>query len=274
MTGVQDMLEAREISVVKGGKRILSDVSVRASAGELVVLVGPNGAGKSTLLSILAGSGRPCGDVRWFGRLLPDWSRRTLAQRLAVMEQHESTPFQFLVREFVNLGRMPHRGRATPEIDQRVVRQAMDVTDVAYLADRSVTTLSGGERQRAHMARCLAQIWSRPETLPGDGCALLLDEPTSALDLKQQARLLTAAWAFVRRGGCCIAVLHDLNLASTFADRVVFLVDGRVVEEGPPHATITGPSVRKWYRTDIVTARHAYDSTRELIALPTPSSSS
>lgn len=274
MNGVQDMLEAGEISVVKGGKRILSDVSVRASAGELVVLVGPNGAGKSTLLSILAGSRRPCGNVRWFGRLLPDWSRRALAQRMAVMEQHESTPFQFLVREFVNLGRMPHRGRATPEVDQRIVRQAMDVTDVAYLADRSVTTLSGGERQRAHMARCLVQIWSRPETLPGDGCALLLDEPTSALDLKQQARLLTAAWAFARRGGCCIAVLHDLNLASTFADRVVFLVDGRVVEEGPPHATITGPSVRKWYRTDIVTARHAYDSTRELIALPTPSSSS
>lgn len=267
------MLEARNITVVKGGKRILSDVSVRASAGELVVLVGPNGAGKSTLLSVLAGSVRPCGDVRWFRRLLPDWSRRTLAQRMAVMEQHESTPFQFLVREFVHLGRMPHRGRVTPEVDQRIVRQAMDVTDVAYLADRSVTTLSGGERQRAHMARCLAQIWSRPETLPGDGCALLLDEPTSALDLKQQARLLTAAWAFTRRGGCCIAVLHDLNLASTFADRVVFLVDGRLVEEGPPQSTITGPNVSKWYQTEVVMAYDVDDPRRGLVGLPIPTMS-
>lgn len=264
------MLEANEISVVKGGRNILSDVSVRASAGELVALVGPNGAGKSTLLSALAGNGRPSSRVCWFDRPLPDWPRRALAQRMAVMEQHEATPFQFLVREFVNLGRMPHRGTATPYVDRRIVQRAMDITDIAYLADRSVTTLSGGERQRAHMARCLAQIWSHSEVLPGDGCALLLDEPTSALDLKQQARLLTAAWDFTRRGGCGIVVLHDLNLASAFADKVVFLVDGRVVEEGPPHATITGPNVTKWYQTEVVVARHTHDDTRDLVGLPTP----
>lgn len=265
------MLEAENITVVKGGRHILSDVSVRASAGELVALVGPNGAGKSTLLSVLAGNGHRRGHVHWFDRRLSGWSRRALAQRMAVMEQHESTPFQFLVREFVNLGRMPHRRCTTPQVDRRIVRQAMDAMDITCLADRSVTTLSGGERQRAHMARCLAQIWAHPDALPGNGCALLLDEPTSALDLKQQSRLLTAAWAFARRGGCCIAVLHDLNLASTFADKVVFLVDGRVVEEGPPQSTITGPNVRKWYQTEFVTARRESDDGRVLIALPTPS---
>src|SRR5690606_12436827 len=133
------MLEAESMTVVKGGRHILADVSGSASAREPVVQDGPNLPGKSTLLTVLAGNGRPCGHVHWFGCRLSGWSRRALAQRMAIMEQQESTPFQFLVREFVNLGRMPHRGCATPQVDRRIVRQAMDAMDIAYLADRSVT---------------------------------------------------------------------------------------------------------------------------------------
>lgn len=169
-------------------------------------------------LGALSGLLAATGGLRWFGRPLADWSRRDLARRVALMQQAEGVPFDFLVQEYVRLGRLPRRGTLPVADEARLIGRAMAALDVARLADRAVPSLSGGERQRAQMARCLAQLW---------------DRPASALDLGQQARLLTEAWALTRRGGSCIAVLHDLNLAATYADRVAVLVEGRLAAPGP-----------------------------------------
>lgn len=266
------MLDVNGVSLSHGSRDVVRDVSLHLRPGRFLALVGPNGAGKSTLLAALAGRLAPRrGDVAWFGRPLATWPRRDLARQVALMQQSEGTAFGFLVREYVSLGRLPRRAELTAGAEQRLIRAAMTALDVARFADREVPSLSGGERQRAQMARCLAQLWSAPDQPPGAGAVLLLDEPTSALDPGQQARVLNAAWALTRRGGGCIAVLHDLNLAATYADEVAVLRDGRLVALGPPARTITAARISAVYDTPIVSARlQDGDRQRDLIALPAP----
>ncbi|MCZ4351206.1 heme ABC transporter ATP-binding protein [Roseovarius aestuarii] len=265
------MLTVAELSLERSGRQILDGIDLTLEAGRFLALVGPNGAGKSTLLSAIAGRETPSGSVAWFGRDLGDWTRRDLARQGAVMQQSETTAFDFLVREYVALGRLPRQGMVSDVQEQQILAAAMAALDLSELADRTMPSLSGGERQRCRMARCLAQLWDAPENPPGAGCFLLLDEPTSALDLGQQARLLCEAWAFVRRGGSCIAVLHDLNLAATYADEVAVLVRGRIVARGTPSEIVTANRVSGWYDARLI-AGTVTDGPiqRELISLPVP----
>ena len=267
------MLDVIDLSVERTGRRILDGIDLMLRPGRFLALVGPNGAGKSTLLSAISGRGTTSGTVSWFGRDLRDWPRRALARRGAVMQQSETAAFDFLVREYVALGRLPRRGMVSDVDEQRILAAAMAALDLTGLADRTLPSLSGGERQRCRMARCLAQLFDRPDIPPGADSFLLLDEPTSALDLGQQARLLTEAWKFVRRGGSCIAVLHDLNLAATYADDVAVLVQGRIVARGAPSDIITAQRVSGWYDASLIAGRVQDNvSQRELIALPAPRS--
>jgi iron complex transport system ATP-binding protein len=218
-------LEARGLTVERGGRRVLDGVDLTVSSGEVVALVGPNGAGKSTLLAALAGDLRPAaGAALLDGHELGSLDAGARARARAVLEQDTTVVFPFTVRDVVAMGRAPHRGRSTRDEDDDAIDHAVARTGIASLLDRDVTTLSGGERARTALARVLAQTTG----------VLLLDEPTAALDPGHGARLLEVVGHEATAGAAVLVVLHDLVAAADHADRVVVLAEGRVVADGPP----------------------------------------
>lgn len=222
-----DPLVCERLTAGYGRKPALIDAALGVGSGELVCLVGPNGAGKSTLIRAAAGLLRPfSGEVRLFGRPLSSWSRREMARRVAVVLQSGIVPPLFTVREIVEMGRAPFAGfwgdmRAR---DARIAEEALAAFGLDALADRRLGELSGGEAQRAVLARALAQ---EPELL-------LLDEPTVHLDIHREAAALAGIRELARRGAGVLVALHDLNLASAFADRLALLQGGRILRAGPP----------------------------------------
>jgi iron complex transport system ATP-binding protein len=208
-------------------------------SGEIVAVVGPNGAGKSTLLRVLAGLLRPtAGAVALDGQDVATFSRSAVARRIAVVPQIFDTLFPFTVREVVALGRTARLGpfgRASAE-DVAAVDRAIVELELEPLASRRIDRLSGGERQRAVLAMALAQ----------ETAVLLLDEPTVHLDPGHQlATLELLRELATRRDLAVCAVLHDLNLASAFASRIVVLADGRIVREGPPPQVLEANLITK-----------------------------
>jgi iron complex transport system ATP-binding protein len=230
-------LVADTVSVRIGGATLLQDVSLTARPGEMLGLLGPNGAGKSTLLSLLAGDRKAdAGTVRLHGRDPRTWPAEALARVRAVMTQSASVAFDFTVREVVELARLPHAGQSSASEDRRIVTAALDLADVAQLAGRIYPSLSGGEKQRVQAARALAQIWTATGDAP---CRfLMLDEPTASLDLRHQHTLLDAVRRFVAAGVGAVVVLHDINLAAAYCDRVALLDGGRLVACGPTRETL------------------------------------
>lgn len=221
-------LAATAVTAAYGRRVVLRDCSFSLHSGEIVAVVGPNGAGKSTLLRVLAGLLRPAaGAVALDGQELTKLSRSAVARQIAVVPQIFDTLFPFTVREVVSLGRTARLGafgRASAG-DVAAVDRAIDELELDPLAWRRIDRLSGGERQRAVLAMALAQ----------ETAVLLLDEPTVHLDPGHQlATLALLRDLATRRQLAVCAVLHDLNLASTFASRIVALADGRVVREGTP----------------------------------------
>lgn len=235
---VAPSLAASGLSVSIDDARLLVGVDFEARPGELHALLGPNGAGKSTLLGALAGDVKPSeGNVTLDGRSLADWKLRDLARARAVLLQQHDVFFPFTVREVVEMGRAPWRGTASEDDDDRMIAEAMELTDVTALADRAVPSLSGGERARAALARVLAQGAS----------TLMLDEPTAALDLKHQEDVLRLARERAASGDTVIVVLHDLNLAAAYADRVTLLQRGRIVASGEPRSVLTAERITAVY---------------------------
>jgi iron complex transport system ATP-binding protein len=216
-----------------GAREVLAGVEVAARDGEIVALVGPNGAGKSTLLRVLAGLLRPtAGRVTIGGVDVHAIDRRSAARRIAVVPQVFETLFPFTVREIVALGRTSHVGLLGvfgPD-DARAVDQAIADLALSDLASRRIDRISGGERQRALLAMALAQ----------EAEVLLLDEPTAHLDpAHQRATLEHTARIARERGLAVIAVLHDLNLASAMATRVVVMERGTIIRDGAAREVLT-----------------------------------
>ncbi len=235
------MLRLDGVTVRVPGAVLLDGVTLDVPAGALTALVGPNGAGKSTLLRVASGERAPdAGTVTMVGadgRMQPHAGAAPddLARRRAVLPQESLLAFPFTSAEVAQLGRTPHRtGR---EADAESVARALDAVGVAALADRRYPTLSGGEKQRVHLARVLAQLDS------GEAVLLLLDEPTNNLDLTHQHRVLEVARQMARRGLAVVAVLHDLNLAAQYADRIALLKRGRLVAAGSPADVLTSDAI-------------------------------
>jgi iron complex transport system ATP-binding protein len=241
-------LSGRNLTVRAGGRIILDDVSLTLGGGEVVAVVGPNGAGKSTLLKALTGEARLInGTVTLNGRRLSEWSADEQAEQRAVLPQSPSIAFPFRVCDVVELGRYPHRAKASSEDHRHAIGGAMHATDVHDLALRDCRTLSGGELHRVHFARALAQVWA---PRPGLTRFLLLDEPTASLDLAHQGMVLSCARVFAQAKGGVLAILHDLNLAAAFADRIVVMDKGRIVAEGPPDAVLDEALLRSVWRVE------------------------
>ncbi|HET6203855.1 MAG TPA: ABC transporter ATP-binding protein [Planctomycetota bacterium] len=225
------LLEARGVRVRCNGSEILRGVTLQVRRGERLAIVGPNGSGKTTLLRALAGVMHPNrGRILFEGRDLAAIPPRLLARRLALLPAETDTPFAFRVREFVAIGRLPHRRwfEREREEDDRVVDRSLEATGTASLADREVTSLSSGERQRVFLAQALAQ----------EPTLLLLDEPTAHLDLAHEVEIFDRLLAENRFGLSFVAVLHDLNLAAEYAERILILNRGRIVAAGSPAAVL------------------------------------
>lgn len=234
-TSPAPLLEADAVRMTIRHATLLDNVSLRLSGGETVAIVGPNGAGKSTLLRLLSGDLRASGgSIRLKGRSLASYPSRELASHRAMLSQHVHVSFPFTVEEvvFMGAGDRP-RARAQPLVDAAIAEMQLEP-----FRHRELPTLSGGEQQRSHFARILVQL-ACGEAEHGPG-VLLLDEPTSSLDLRYQISLVEAARRRARSGTAVIAVLHDLNLAVRFADRIIVLRKGTVAADGTPSATITG----------------------------------
>ena len=209
------MLNAQNMTYTLNGQRLTDNVSLHFPGGEIVAILGPNGAGKSTLLRQLTGYLQPnSGTWSLLGQPLARWLPADLARVRAVMRQNNHMAFPFSVREVIQMGRHPH-GRRSGEDESE---QIMALCGCDELGGRDYRQLSGGEQQRVQIARLLVQLW---ETTPSPKW-LFLDEPTSALDIHHQQQLFRLLRGLVRErqfNVCC--VLHDLNLAARYADRIV-----------------------------------------------------
>jgi iron complex transport system ATP-binding protein len=248
------MLEAQHITVRAGGKVLLEDVSVTLSAGEVLAVIGPNGAGKSTLLKVLSGEIVPeRGVVAMEGRRLASWSGRARARVRAVLAQDTVLTFPFTALEVALMGRFPFSNGHYTLRDREIALDALEFLDVNHLSQRLYPTLSGGERQRVQLARVLAQIWE-----PAAGPRfLLLDEPTTSLDLAHQYRALRGARRFAcEQGVATLIVVHDLNLAAQFADRVALLKSGRMVSCDQADVVLTAARIAECFDIDAVIVPH------------------
>ncbi len=234
-------LELVGAGVERRGRWLLRGVDLVIEPAMLLAVVGPNGAGKSTLLRLLCGAWRLTeGRALLGGADLAALPRRQAARRVAHVPQTVRPTFEFTVREFVTLGRYPHENRlfGARAADRGWIERCLDDTDVLALAERRVTTLSAGELQRVLMARCLAT----------EAEVLLLDEPTSNLDLAHGLDLLGLVRNLAREGRSVVLVLHDLNAAARFADRVAVLDAGVLVAEGPPADVLDPDLLRRVFR--------------------------
>ena len=231
-------IAARHIHVRVGQATLLEDVSIEVAPGEVVAVAGPNGAGKSTLVATLAGDRRPDnGAVSLAGRPLRDWLRGELATRRAVMSAERNVAFAFSVEEVALLGRLPVHGGDPSEADRRVVRALLADVDCGHLAERVFATLSSGERQRVALAQALAQVSAGAGAAEPAGPSerfLLLDEPTSSLDPAHQHMAMRLLRREADAGLGVLVVLHDLNLAAAYADRVVLMSRARIAASGTP----------------------------------------
>ena len=234
-------LIADGVALSLAGRPILAGVGFALAGGELVVLAGPNGAGKSTLLRALARLVPPAvGRIRLDGQDIASLPRQAYARSVAYLPQAGQVHWPLGLRALVALGRLPHAtawGREGPA-DAAAIAAALADTGLAGLTRRRMDELSGGEVGRALLARALAV----------DGAVLLLDEPVASLDPYHQLRVMELLRARAAAGQIVLAVLHDLSLASRFADRVLLLAGGRLLADGPPAAVLNDGNLANVYR--------------------------
>jgi iron complex transport system ATP-binding protein len=224
-----NLLALEGVRVALGSREVLKGIDLEVAPGQIVALLGPNGSGKSTLLAAAAGIGRrDAGRVLVQGEDLNSLTRKEAAGRIAVVPQQTGFMTPFTVMETVLMGRFPSTGRfsrLTAE-DRRVAAQSLEAVDLSSFGERLVTDLSGGEAQRVAIARALAQ----------DTKVLLLDEPVSALDPRHAIAVFRLLGGLRKEGRGILVALHDINYALRFADRVLFLKDGFLLEPPSPRA--------------------------------------
>jgi len=248
------IVSARGLSFHVGRRALVRDATLDLTPGSTTILIGPNGAGKSTLLKLMTGEAKAShGHVTIDGedlQAIPAWR---LACQRAVMAQHARLMFPFSVYEVVSLG-VDGVGRAlSRQRREALVGECLKAAGVLDLAGRRYQTLSGGEQQRVQFARVLCQIEAGRSVASRQ--ALFLDEPIASLDLCHQLALLDMARAIAARGVAVLVVLHDLNLAVTYADHLVVMDQGAIIAQGAPAKTLDDALLRQVFKVDLSLSR-------------------
>jgi iron complex transport system ATP-binding protein len=250
------MLEAIDVSLDIGHKKLLSQISLSIKPKEFVAICGPNGAGKSTLMRLFSGEINPSqGQIRWHGRSMHQWPAKDLAKCRALLQQQAEVGFDYTTLEVILLGRHPHHQGAVRAGDVEIAQSALQELNSMHLATRAYATLSGGEKAIVQLARAIAQIWEsgiHPRLL-------LLDEPTAALDALQQHRILRVAkqWAS-KVDVAVVAIVHDLNLAAQYADRIALIKDGRLQIIGETNIVMTTQTIEACFDLPCVQIAHPH----------------
>ncbi len=254
-------LEARALSAGYGERDVLFELNLRIVSGDFIGIIGPNGSGKSSFLKALSRALRPReGTVLLCEDDLYDMPQRRAAQQLAVVPQESFIGFGFTALEVVLMGRSPHLGRlqgAGPQ-DLELARRAMELSNTWHLADRPVTELSGGERQRVIIAQALAQT---PRLL-------LLDEPTQHLDVRHQLSLLRTLKEMCADGLAAVVVMHDMNLAAQYCDKLIMIRQGREFARGTPAEVLTSGNLQEVFGVSAIVTEHPATGRPTVMMLP------
>lgn len=258
MSDYNPILDVSGITIDAGSARLVDSASLSLEAGEIVGLLGANGAGKSTLLKACAGDLRTAaGAIRIDGRDIREFTPSQMAARRAIVSQASELSFPFTAREVVLLGAtVPGFRHQRPHLNAAAEAALGDV-GLLHLSERLYPHLSGGERQRVQIARALCQLATAPRA-DGDRASetpyrtrraplLLLDEPTSSLDLAHQRLILARMRRLADGGGAVLAVLHDVNLAAAYCDRIVVMKSGRILAQGVPRDVIVSKVLSEAY---------------------------
>ena len=241
-------IELRGISKNYDGRHVLGPIDLTIEHGGVTALIGPNGAGKSTMLTIIgrlldADSGR----VTVGGLDVRHTKSKELAKVVSILKQENHFMARLTVQQLVTFGRFPHSAGRLTETDQRAIHAAIAFLDLAGMEDRFIDELSGGQRQRAFVAMVLAQ----------DTDYVLLDEPLTGLDMRHAVGMMGQVRAAADAlGKTVVLVIHDVNFAAAYADRIIALAEGRVVASGTPEEIITPDVLERVFETPVEVVEH------------------
>ncbi|WP_413533154.1 heme ABC transporter ATP-binding protein [Empedobacter brevis] len=249
------MLTVKDINYQHKSFKILDMISFDAEAGKMIAIVGPNGAGKSSLLSYIANEIDPNTNlIRLKDIALKNWKKEDLPHHKAKFSQHQPTDIPLSVKEVVLMGRYPYFQNSPQQKDNDSVDYWMTKTDINHLKDRDYIHLSGGEKQRVHLARIFTQLENEVNQK-----LLLLDEPLNNLDVSHQFNLLEILNDFKQKGNLVIMVMHDLNLASQFADEVILMNKGKIVYQDSPEKVFQPEIISKIYKFPCTICKNPID---------------
>lgn len=245
-----DIIHVRNVVKSFRSLPVLQNMNWSVKPGQFWGIIGPNGSGKTTLLNLISGVEQPDqGEITFGGKSLTSYGRKELSRKLAVLQQDGLPSVPFPVRDVIQMGRFPFqdwRGKETDENAEQLIGEIMEKLELEELGNRPLSVLSGGQRQRVALGKVMAQ---QPEVV-------LLDEPTTYLDIRYQMRFMELVSSWQREeGSTVIAVMHDLNLAALFCDRLLVLQEGKIAAEGTPDEIISSETMEKVFevKTHVVT---------------------
>lgn len=253
-------LKVRDLVITKSGRNLLSNISFSVKAGELIGIIGENGAGKSTLLNAMSGLEPSNQSIEINNIKLEDFTLKQLSEHRAVLPQSNDLAFPFLAKEVVRLG----LSLTSLSLNQQelIVQKCLHEVDAFHLGDKSYLLLSGGERQRVQLARVLAQLYASKVTER----YLFLDEPTSALDLKHKFQIFKQLKDLTQEGVGVVVIIHDLNLASMFCDKILLLSDGKLVAFDEPDKVLKQDLIKQYFDASVLIMQHPQSSSPLIVS--------
>ncbi|NKQ19542.1 ABC transporter ATP-binding protein [Brevibacillus laterosporus] len=251
-----------DVSHRYGNQSVLQQVSIEIRAGEWLGIIGPNGSGKSTLLSLMSRAETPsAGQILVYGKDIKSYGRKKLSQHMAVLQQETIPAIHYTVQEVVEMGRFPYQSWWGTETEDSgpFIDSIMDRLQLKKLANKRLDQLSGGQRQRAALAKLMAQSPS----------IVLLDEPTTYLDIHYQVQFMDVVQEWQQDCGVTVvSVLHDLNLASLYCDRIIVLHDGRISAEGTPTEMMTTKRLSDVFQVNTAIVPHPKTERPQVLVCP------
>ncbi|MET3589484.1 iron complex transport system ATP-binding protein [Bartonella silvatica] len=244
------MIEAVNVCVQRGKKQILNQLNLHAKTGELTIIIGPNGSGKSTFIKALSGEIPYSGKMTLNDHDVNQTKNDEMAKMRAVLPQSTVLVFPFLVHEVIELGLSVNRFTIAKNELQNLTQKALERVGLSGYDNRYYHQLSGGEQARVQFARVLCQIWD--PVYNGTPRWMILDEPIASLDIQHQLVVMDIAKNFAQCGGGVLAILHDLNLASHYADKIILLKQGEIYCKGDASSVLTTQNLRDVYHCALV----------------------